>query len=105
MQKGRPPENGGSAAVSSTTGNASFSIFSSARPNPKTPFAEKPSRQILFSELVESPYVRAAYRTVTRRTFRRELARLADIGFIVFRLPEGSDQPIVEIDFGAIGRY
>ena len=72
---------------------------------PEDPFAEKPSRQILFSELVESPYVRAAYRTVTRRTFRRELARLADIGFIVFRLPEGSDQPIVEIDFGAIGRY
>ena len=72
---------------------------------PEDPFAEKPSRQILFSELVESPFVRAAYRTVTRRTFWRELARLADIGFIVFRLPEGSDQPIVEIDFGAIGRY
>ena len=72
---------------------------------PEDPFAEKPSSQILFSELVESPFVRAAYRTVTRRTFWRELARLADIGFIVFGLPEGSDQPIVEIDFGAIGKY
>ena len=42
---------------------------------------------------------------MTKRTFRRELARLADIGFIVYRLPKGSDQPIVEIDFGAIGTY
>ena len=72
---------------------------------PENPFAGKPSKQIPFSELVESPYVRAAYRNVTRRTFWRELARLADMGFIAVRRPHGSDQPIIEIDFGAIGRY
>ena len=72
---------------------------------PEDPFAERPSKQIPFSELVESPYVRAAYRNVTRRTFWRELERLWDMGFIVLRRPEGSDRTTIEIDFDAIGRY
>ena len=72
---------------------------------PEDPFAEKPSKQIPFSELVESPYVRAAYRNVTRRTFWRELTRLADMGFIAVRRPQESDRPIIEIDFGASGKY
>lgn len=72
---------------------------------PEDPFAEKPSIQIPFSELLESPYVRAAYRNVTRRTFWRELERLWDMGFIVLRRPEGSDGTTIEIDFDAIGRY
>ena len=72
---------------------------------PEDPFAERPSKQIPFPELVESPYIRAAYRHVTRRTFWRELTRLADMGFIAVRRPQGSDEPIIEIDFGAIGRY
>ena len=72
---------------------------------PEDPFAEKPSIQIPFPELLESPYVRAAYRNVTRRTFWRELERLWDMGFIVLRRPGGSDGTTVEIDFDAIGRY
>ena len=72
---------------------------------PEDPFTEKPSIQIPFSELLESPYVRAAYRNVTRRTFWRELERLWDMGFIVLRRPEGSDGTTIEIDFDAIGKY
>ena len=72
---------------------------------PEDPFAEKPSIQIPFPELLESPYVRAAYRNVTRRTFWRGLERLWDMGFIVLRRPGGSDGTTVEIDFDAIGRY
>ena len=52
-----------------------------------------------------SPYVRTGYRSVTPRTFRRELIRLADLGFILFSFPEESDQPIIELDFSASGRY
>ena len=72
---------------------------------PDDPFAEKPSKQISLAHLMASPYVRSAYRSVTPRTFRRELIRLADLGFIVFSSPEGAEQPIIELDFSAIGRY
>ncbi|MDE0023930.1 MAG: hypothetical protein OXP69_05885, partial [Spirochaetaceae bacterium] len=51
---------------------------------PEDPFAEKPSKQVSFADLLASPYVRSAYRSVTPRTFRRELVRLADLGFILF---------------------
>ena len=69
---------------------------------PEDPFSEDPSEQIRLSDLVNSPYVRSAYRDVTNRTFRRELTRLAELGFIVFdHLPE-SGEYAVEIDFGAI---
>ena len=52
-----------------------------------------------------SPYVRSAYRSVTPRTFRRELIRLADLGLILFSFPDEADEPIIELDFTAIGRY
>ena len=69
-----------------------------------TRHSEKPSKQVSFAELLTSSYVRFAYRSVTPRTFRRELVRLADRGFILFTVPEGGDQPIIELDFSAIGR-
>ncbi len=69
---------------------------------PEDPFSEDPSEQIRLSDLVNSPYVRSAYRDVTQRTFRRELTRLAELGFIVFdHLPE-SGEYVVAIDFGVI---
>ena len=72
---------------------------------PEDPFAEKPSKQISLADLMASPYVRSAYRSVTPRTFRRELVRLDDLGFILFSFPKESDQPIIELDFSASGRY
>ena len=72
---------------------------------PEDPFAESPSRQIPFSELVESPYVKSAYRAVTERTFRRELVRLVDVGFIAFSVRHGSEELFIELDFGAIEKY
>ena len=70
---------------------------------PTDPFAEEPSRRIPFSDLVREPYVRAIYGTVTRRTFSRELVRLAEMGFIKV---SGHRQDLsAELDFNAIGRY
>ena len=70
---------------------------------PTDPFAEEPSRRIPFSDLVREPYVRAIYGTVTRRTFSRELVRLAEMGFIKV---SGQRQDLsAELDFNAIGRY
>ena len=71
---------------------------------PLDPFADEPSRKIALSELIRAPYVTAAYRNVTTRTFQRELIRLARKGFIKFTDRE-RDEPIIELDFGAIGRY
>ena len=72
---------------------------------PVDPFSENPSRQIRFSELRGSPYVTASYKNVTARTFSRELTRLADLHFIKLTKSDGQEEPIVELDFGAIGRY
>lgn len=70
---------------------------------PTDPFAEEPSKRIPFSDLVIEPYVRAIYETVTRRTFFRELVRLAEMGFIKV---SGQRQDLsVELDFDAIERY
>lgn len=71
---------------------------------PIDPFSENPSRQIKYSELREAAFVRASYRDVTARTFHRELIRLSEMGFISFRTHE-PDGLIVELDFGAIGKY
>lgn len=71
---------------------------------PEDPFSEQPSKQVPFSALVDSPYVRSAYRNVTPRTFRRELMRLAELRFIRFSFDAG-EEPIVELDLAAIGRY
>ncbi len=72
---------------------------------PIDPFSDAPSRQIKLSELRDLPYVQAAYRTVTPRTFHRELVRLKDTGFIEFKQDEISKDWIVELDFAVIGRY
>ena len=71
---------------------------------PVDPFADEPSRRIALSELIRAPYVTATYKSVTTRTFQRELIRLASRGFIRFTVRE-QDDPTVELDFGAIGRY
>ncbi|MFQ6029050.1 MAG: Fic family protein [Dehalococcoidia bacterium] len=72
---------------------------------PLDPFSESPSRKITLSELQEAPYVKGAYRDVTRRTFVRELIRLSDSGFIKFTRADESSPQIVELDFGAIAKY
>ena len=72
---------------------------------PNDPFSDSPSRRIKLSELREVPYIQAVYRNVTPRTFFRELTRLRQMGFINFTQVEESREWIIELDFGAIGRY
>ena len=72
---------------------------------PTDPFSENPSRKIQLTELRETPYIKAAYKDVTPRTFFRELIRLGQLGFIVFTREEGIDSAIVELNFEAIGKY
>ena len=48
---------------------------------PTDPFSKHPSIRIRVTDLVNSPYVRGAYRDVTTRTFIREIRRLAELGF------------------------
>ena len=71
---------------------------------PVDPFSESPSRRIDLDELLDLGYVKGAYGNVTRRTFTRELVRLATHGFIKLNV-EKPREPSIEIDFGAIGRY
>ena len=71
---------------------------------PTDPFSEQPSRKLDQAELIRAPYVQAAYRSVTQRTFLRELTRLGEMGFIKYTTSEPG-KPIVELDFEAIGRY
>ena len=70
---------------------------------PGDPFAEAPSRRITFDELLADPYVQTAYRRVTPRTFRRELLRLLQQGFI--KLVGEPGEWTVELDFRAIEKY
>ena len=70
---------------------------------PSDPFSAESSKQVTLHALLQEPYVRAIYRNVTRRTFSRELTRLADAGFIKFE-HRGGDW-FAAIDFGAIGKY
>jgi Fic family protein len=73
---------------------------------PIDPFSERPTREIKISELRLSPFIQASYRSVSPRTFTRELLRLSELGFITFKSGDGTDDgPVVEIDFGAIGKY
>ena len=69
---------------------------------PTDPFSERPSTQIRLSDLVNSPYVRGAYRDVTARTFIREIRRLAELGFISLEDDPDSGHQLVGIDFNAI---
>lgn len=77
-----------------------------AETEPVDPFSEHPSRMVGLAELLASPYIREAYKGVTRRTFQRELMRLADMNFIrIVRAPGDRRDPLVELDFDAIGKY
>ena len=81
-----------------------FLVYLLNETEPLDPFSEDPSRRVRLSALLESDYVKAAYRDVTQRTFVRELTRLAQLEFIIFQDTPPEDVG-VEIDFGAIGKY
>jgi hypothetical protein len=68
---------------------------------PNDPFSDSPSKKIKLDELKELPYIRGAYRTVTDRTFFRELSRLNEMGFIKFMQEAG--EWIIQLNFEAIG--
>ncbi|MYH21772.1 MAG: Fic family protein [Acidobacteria bacterium] len=70
---------------------------------PSDPFAEEPSRRIRFTDLMSDPYVQQVYRKVTERTFRRELVRLFEQGFVKLVAEDG--ELTVQLDFRAIGKY
>ena len=70
---------------------------------PSDPFSGEASKRVTLHDLLQEPYIRAMYRNVTRRTFSRELTRLAEAGFIKFEHEEGDW--FVAVDFGAIGKY
>ena len=72
---------------------------------PLDPFSEDPSRKVTFSELVNSPYVKGAYRNVTTRTFTRELVRLSEAGFIKLTPGKGPLDMVAELDFEAIAKH
>ncbi len=80
-------------------------VFLLQETEPNDPFAAEPSRQVALTELMRSPFVQHVYRHVTRRTFIRELTRLADHGFIRFEHYPESGNSTVQIDFDAIGKY
>ena len=69
---------------------------------PADPFPEHPSTQIRLADLIRSPYARAAYRDVTRRTFMREIQRLAELGFVTLEDDPDSGHLFIGIDFRAI---
>lgn len=70
---------------------------------PVDPFGEEPSKKIKLDDLLQAPYITTVYRNVTRRTFHRELLRLAEMGFI--KTVGRRDDITVELDFAAIGKY
>ena len=70
---------------------------------PSDPFAEESSRRITFLELISDPYVRAVYQKVQPRTFRREVIRLVEQGFI--KAVELEGELTVGLDFQAIEKY
>jgi Fic family protein len=72
---------------------------------PTDPFSENPSRQLKYSALTESPYVKGSYKSVTMRTFYRELFRLDGLGFIKITRDETEKDWNVELNFEAIGKY
>ncbi len=69
---------------------------------PTDPFSEHPATRIRLADLVRSPYVRVGYREVTRRTFIREIRRLAELGFMTLDDDPESGHQLIGIDFDAI---
>ena len=72
---------------------------------PSDPFSDEPSRKIGLTELLQAPYVRVVYKDVTPRTLRRELVRLAEVGFIRVWDADELEDSMIEIDYAAIGKY
>ena len=70
---------------------------------PVDPFGDEPSRKIKLDDLLQAPYITTVYKYVTRRTFHRELLRLAEMGFI--KAIGSRDDITIELDFAAIGKY
>ena len=70
---------------------------------PRDPFAAEPSRSVKFTDLLSDPYVEQVYRKVKPRTFRRELTRLVEHGFI--KAVDAEGEWTLELDFGAIEKY
>ncbi len=70
---------------------------------PNDPFAAESSQRIAFSALVSDPYVQQVYQKVKPRTFRREVIRLVEQGFI--KLVDAPGEWTVELDFRAIEKY
>lgn len=76
--------------------------FLLAETEPADPFSKHPSTRIRVTGLVNSPYVRGAYRDVTTGTFIREIRRLAELGFITLAADPESGHEFIEIDFRGI---
>ena len=70
---------------------------------PSDPFAAEPSRKIRFTDLLSDPYVQQVYRKVKPRTFRRELFRLVEHGFV--KAVDVGGEWTLELDFRAIEKY
>jgi len=84
-----------------------FLDFLLSETEPTDPFSDSPSRRLRFSELREAPYVKAAYKDVSLRTFYRELNRLGTLEFISIVRDEtpGVKDWILEMNLEAIGKY
>jgi Fic family protein len=72
---------------------------------PIDPFSDTPSKRIRYTDLRESNYARTSYAKLTPRTFHREIARLGELGFIVFTKDDAAKDWILELNFEAIGKY
>jgi Fic family protein len=82
-----------------------FLDFLLSETEPNDPFAEHPSKSISLTELLESRFIKTAYRSVTPRTFHRELLRLGQLKFIDVNRNEAVKDWIIEVNFAAIGHY
>jgi len=80
-------------------------VFLLTMTEPDDPFSANPSRQVRFTELRESPYVKGRYKNVTDRTFYRELNRLGELSLITITRDESLKDWVFELNFDAIGRY
>lgn len=71
---------------------------------PIDPFSQNPSLEISLNDLLDSRYVKGAYKNVTQRTFTREIIRLSTWGFI--KVGHGASRELtVAVDYEAIAKY
>lgn len=74
---------------------------------PDDPFAEQASKRIKLSHLLAQPFIRQAYGGLTPRTLKRELLRLAQRKFVLYRFDLGpvGEGSWIELNFDAIAHY